>query len=595
MRFSLTTKNFHDNNYPIKVILWTEGSHEYSELVIESPEKTAYSGVYEAQNSRYMLIQIISTSSSKKGVNVLTWHGTSKVSIYDLSRKYSKTITIKSASDPFPINGEVIISNVTDILKGKRHFNFQFDEKNIINPQKLNRKNIECLKKYKAIDPRYPHAINSMSSEFYDIFFYKLNNLNIPVSHILLSPKVYFDTEKMIKRLVFITASRLGKDIHELSGNHAMEGDFLSYMLLYMVNYTTYCEDWNISGKKKQMAEKIRPNIQIVSSSDCEDTAMFNYFFYEMILNSDSTDEDVMKIKQIARRYVPFVQLGAVGSHRMVETSNGMVPYSSSHGQKSSFEAHSYFQLMPVEFVRRNMSNDIVINKEYNFDYTEFNPKLDHLIIEGTNLCVTSRSVNLEIPKNATRGLDIPKSLSGKYKTMNYYPENFYNYMLIGMSGMFHSSKNTGKPLQFIFKRKNTHINYGTMYSDSITLRDDVYEILPTEYYTDDEILYSKNILREELPIYIDGRVDYSIPRSWRKLWVSELNKHGINNSIDSLKKCAYEAVFSVYESMDMKICTEFCRHLKTKGVTDVCLAYECVGKGLWGISLGIPKVTQTQ
>lgn len=587
MKFYAEFQDIPVESYPLRAFFWTDGSNEYSTIDLEKPRSSVCVGVSQGAASTWLNAQCLSTSSSQMGVKLYTWHGSCSVQLKGLNQYKDRSLALSSVAHPYPKNGELCMTEIQGVNPADEGPRYPRNINDKISQMK--NKNVGFLNTFKAIDPANQHEIDTKGSEFYDIFFLNLNNLKIPVSHVLLTPSVYIENENIVRRLIEVTNSRFFTTLENIDGDHLKEGDYLSYLLLYLVNFTTYCEDWNIKGRSKRLTEKVRPNLQLTSAGDCEDTALYLHFFYEMILNGEFKDDGVKKIKEIARRYVPFVQLGAVGSHRMQTNGNYSKPKG---GGASEFQAHSYFQLMPVSFVLENMHNGLKLDKVYNFDTQKFEPPLQHLIVEGTNLSVTSQHNHLSMPQSAI----FSGELGGRYKTMKSKPGGFYNFMLIGISGMFRENdKGDRKPLQFIYKKGGTNINYGTSYQDSISIEPHVYQIYPTGFYDQAEIEISKHILSKELPIYIDGRIDGTIHNECHNNWLRIFKENGIATTKDKIETGDSEAFFSVYEALDYETCSRVCSELRKGGVKEVCLAVECVGKGLWGISLGIPQVIQSR
>lgn len=598
--------------FPLKILIWVENAEKYKEISLTDLDMKNYISIKEiglninSSVPEKIFVQCISRANSYAGTPLDTWHGICCVeierrkSIHKSENDHATNINLTSAAKPFPRNGIMLFYNnmysFSQIDVDPDKFSRSNDDISIQNKVENNR----YRKYFKPIDPANPTAIDAENSEFHDIFFDQLNNLDIPVCHILLSPVRCIHFVDMLKRLVLITNSHLFTSIedgilHTVSENkHIQEGEYLSYMLVYLVNFCTYCEDFNLGNQRSSPAEKIRPNIQLTGSGDCEDFALYVYFFYRTLLQFDLTleTEELKMLQKIARRYIPFVQLGAVTAPRMLNTQTPM-------HSGSDFDAHCYVQLMPATFVQKNFVTDdkkdhfLILDARYNFCTDEFDPPLDHLIVEGTNISKTTEVISFNILKNANLILNIGNNnLVGKCKGIQKRRDSFYEYVIVGLTDMITAVKNETleelKPLQFIFKRKNTRFNYGMTFKESLKTQNSIFGIYPATLFTKKQLSVSKTILQTELPIFIDGSVDQNLTTSVLDIWKRMFTEAGIDISLTCNKNCNYEVLFPIHESVDYSVCRRVCNQLTKLENVKTCIRIEIVGKNLWGISLGI-------
>ena len=443
------------------------------------------------------------------------------------------------------------------------------------------------------IDPLKPHGF-STGSEFFDIFFSRLNCFRIPVCHVLLSPRVHREPLMLVENAFDIVESREGIKFMDLK-DPAKEGEFLAHSLMRMVNYATYCEDFNLCRDgMRTVCEKVCPNIGVVGSGDCEDYAFFLYFVYETILMHPSKESSprMRRAREVARRYVPVVQLGAVGSARMMSayaSSQRSIGGKTASGDFSEFEAHSYFQMLPVQFVLRNMEEAITLAPSYGFDTNGvFDPPLQHQVLEGTNLSVTqtTRSSGVIKSRPGIAGVIKDRAVTSRVKSLNTDPSGFYNYVLMGVTGAFIGRSSMSRVFQISYR--TSEMMYGVSFSDSITLRDGVYEIMACAFHTDAEVQNSRRVLHGSMPIIIDGEVSRP-PERILLLWRDTMARNGVstNRRKSELKQCSREVMLTRHDCNDLALAESIASGLRSYGVEDVYLRFEAVNDHLWGITLG--------
>jgi hypothetical protein len=180
----------------------------------------------------------------------------------------------------------------------------------------------------------------------------------------------------------------------------------------------------------------------------------------------------------------------------------------------------------------------------------------------------------------------------GKCKGIQKRRDSFYEYVIVGLTDMITAVKNETleelKPLQFIFKRKNTRFNYGMTFKESLKTQNSIFGIYPATLFTKKQLSVSKTILQTELPIFIDGSVDQNLTTSVLDIWKRMFTEAGIDISLTCNKNCNYEVLFPIHESVDYSVCRRVCNQLTKLENVKTCIRIEIVGKNLWGISLGI-------